>query len=252
MHNQELSDQFDVLYNNISSNQAPGLDEYEKSVFLTKAEKQLVREYFDRSLDRTQQGFDGSIKRQYDFSTLIVDKELKSIAHHWTNEDPMGQDTFNFHGIPFIVPDDYYLPVNEIIRDNQDNIYSVVPLSYDEYQTVLKKPYQFPHKRQAWRIFTNQRGVNKGSTSLLYTGSTAESEVKIECSASYASEGKSMRFSLIQDPSIVDDIPSLRETITEEEQPIIGDEIWSVWQKFHQEVPTVDGYMNLKRVFNYD
>lgn len=34
---QEFSDEFDVLYNNIMSNQAPGLDEYEKSVFLTKA-----------------------------------------------------------------------------------------------------------------------------------------------------------------------------------------------------------------------
>lgn len=34
--NQEFSDEFDVLYNNISSNQAPGLDEYEKSLFLTR------------------------------------------------------------------------------------------------------------------------------------------------------------------------------------------------------------------------
>lgn len=34
---QEFSDEFDVLYNNITSNQAPGLNEYEKSVFLTKA-----------------------------------------------------------------------------------------------------------------------------------------------------------------------------------------------------------------------
>ena len=34
----EFSNEFDVLYNNIMSNQAPGLDEYEKSVFLTKAQ----------------------------------------------------------------------------------------------------------------------------------------------------------------------------------------------------------------------
>jgi hypothetical protein len=37
MTTSEFSNQFDVLYNNITSNQAPGLDEYEKSVFLTKA-----------------------------------------------------------------------------------------------------------------------------------------------------------------------------------------------------------------------
>ena len=36
MTTQEFSNEFDVLYNN-AGNQAPGLDEYEKSVFLTKA-----------------------------------------------------------------------------------------------------------------------------------------------------------------------------------------------------------------------
>ena len=33
MNNTEFSNQFDVFYNNITSNQAPGLNEYEKSVF---------------------------------------------------------------------------------------------------------------------------------------------------------------------------------------------------------------------------
>ena len=29
MTNQEFSNEFDILYNNVTSNQAPGLDEYE-------------------------------------------------------------------------------------------------------------------------------------------------------------------------------------------------------------------------------
>ena len=33
MPNQEYSNEFDVLYNNIMSNQSPGLDAYDKSVF---------------------------------------------------------------------------------------------------------------------------------------------------------------------------------------------------------------------------
>ena len=37
MNHTEFSNEFDVLYNNIMSNAAPGLNEYEKSVFLTKA-----------------------------------------------------------------------------------------------------------------------------------------------------------------------------------------------------------------------
>ena len=35
MTNQEFSNEFDILYNNVVGNQAPGLDTYEKSVFLT-------------------------------------------------------------------------------------------------------------------------------------------------------------------------------------------------------------------------
>lgn len=69
----EFSDQFDVLYNNITSNQAPGLNEYEKSVFLTKAEKEVVKNYFTANSkgNNLGQGFDDSAKRQADFSVLM-------------------------------------------------------------------------------------------------------------------------------------------------------------------------------------
>jgi hypothetical protein len=63
MTTQEFSEQFDVLNDSIVSNLAAGVDEFEKSVFLTKAEKQIVLEHFDVALDRAREGFDGSIKR---------------------------------------------------------------------------------------------------------------------------------------------------------------------------------------------
>jgi hypothetical protein len=37
MNPTEMSNEFDILYNQVNSNQAPGIDEYEKSVFLTKS-----------------------------------------------------------------------------------------------------------------------------------------------------------------------------------------------------------------------
>ena len=43
----EFSNEFDVLYNNIMSNAAPGLNEYEKSVFLTKGQEEIVKNYFN-------------------------------------------------------------------------------------------------------------------------------------------------------------------------------------------------------------
>ena len=46
MTNKEFSYEFDILYNNIMSNQAPGLDDYEKSVFLTKAQEEIIINYY--------------------------------------------------------------------------------------------------------------------------------------------------------------------------------------------------------------
>lgn len=46
MTTQEFSIEFDILYNNLASNAAPPLNEYEKSVFLTKAQSDIVLELY--------------------------------------------------------------------------------------------------------------------------------------------------------------------------------------------------------------
>jgi hypothetical protein len=68
---QEFSNEFDVLYNQVNSNQAPGLDEYEKSVMLTKAEDEIVLMYFNARGNKFMQGMDDAPDKQYGFSTLI-------------------------------------------------------------------------------------------------------------------------------------------------------------------------------------
>ena len=75
---QEFSNEFDVLYNNIMSNQAPGIDEYEKSVFLTKAQSEIIKNYFSPMGNKHQQGFDDSEKRQIDFSQLMRVAQITS------------------------------------------------------------------------------------------------------------------------------------------------------------------------------
>lgn len=67
---EEFSNEFDILYNNVMSNQAPGLDEYEKSVFLTRAQDDIVKRYFTPKGNKDFEGFDSSIKRNMDFSSL--------------------------------------------------------------------------------------------------------------------------------------------------------------------------------------
>lgn len=69
---EEMDNMFDVLYNNITSNQAPGLNAYEKSIFLTKGQDEILKNYFNPKSkgNTTQDGFDANQKRQIDFSML--------------------------------------------------------------------------------------------------------------------------------------------------------------------------------------
>lgn len=157
MTTQEFSDQFDLLWNNISSNQAPGLNEYEKSVFLTKAQSQLVKEFFNARIDGVGGGFDGSQKRQYDFSGLIRTANLYNVNTYANRIS--GFEKLDKRSEVFLMPWNYFLSVNEIIADNRWQ-YSVLPIDYAEYQRLMLKPYNYPVKRAAWRINTDKKNCN--------------------------------------------------------------------------------------------
>jgi hypothetical protein len=148
----EMSNQFDVLFNNVTSNQAPGLNEFEKSVFLTKAQDMLLIEYYNGRVDGVGGGFDGSQKRQYDFSSLIKTVRLSV----YDNSEYAHVDK---RSVLYLFPEDYFLAVNETLADNSYQ-YTVIPLSYDEYSRLMMKPYAFPVKRAVWRLFTGYADVN--------------------------------------------------------------------------------------------
>ena len=83
---EEMDNMFDVLYNNITSNQAPGLNAYEKSVFLTKGQDEILKNYFNPKSkgNNTQEGFDGSVKRQVDFSMLTTVATTSAISYTYS------------------------------------------------------------------------------------------------------------------------------------------------------------------------
>lgn len=80
MTNQEFSDAFDILYSR-EANTNDTIDEYQKSVYLTKAQQQILHEYFETpSGPNSVPGFDGSAKRQIDFSSLTRTKVFSSLT----------------------------------------------------------------------------------------------------------------------------------------------------------------------------
>lgn len=153
MDRKEMSTLFDTLYNNITSNQAPGLNEYEKSVFLTKAQDEIIKNYFNPKGNKYQEGYDATAKRQADFSMLTVQsKESMAKSAAQPHFDPRSYLT-NF-------PADIMFTINETVQIyNSDQtgvvaIRQIMPISFDEYTTLMSKPFKEPLKYQAWRLNT--------------------------------------------------------------------------------------------------
>lgn len=157
---QEFSDQFDVLYNNITSNQAPGLNEYEKSVFLTKAQEEIVKNYFNSKSNPKGDGFDDSPKRQADFANIITFSTLPLVSN---------ANTFDKRSGAFMLPSDLFICLNEQLSDGNTPI-TVMPISYVEYDRLMSKPYKYPPKYQAWRLITKNTTVSGDTCTASYDG----------------------------------------------------------------------------------
>ena len=166
----EMSNEFDVLYNNIMSNQAPGIDEYEKSLFLTKAQDEILKGYFNQRGNKYMQGYDGSEIRQIDFSSIT---RTASLQYQPSVADA---NKFDPRSKVYAFPQDCYIIVNEQVietsnttkvADNQgDSIvtpspqtiytqYTVLPITYTQYATQMSKPYKYPPKHIVWRLITS-------------------------------------------------------------------------------------------------
>lgn len=156
---EEMDNMFDVLYNNITSNQAPGLNAYEKSIFLTKGQDEILKNYFNPKSkgNNTQDGFDGNVKRQVDFSMLTT-VEGTDVSGFST---PLFDTRPNTKSIT--LPSKLMFAINEMVevsRNNKTVLLQVVPIKFDEYSRLMCKPYKRPLKYQAWRL-TNNDVVNK-------------------------------------------------------------------------------------------
>lgn len=171
MTTQEFSNEFDILYNNVMSNQAPGLNEYEKSVFLTKAQDEIVKAYFNPKGNKFQEGYDDSGKRQIDFS-MITKNESPTLVSD--NDDYLGYKvrTFKFPEHPLMILNETI----KVVRNNSDIVLTIVPLSYMELSRLMSKPYKYPIKWQAWRLIGGEDSVEAkiiiGPNDTLNTGNS--------------------------------------------------------------------------------
>ena len=193
---QEFNTNFDLLYNNIASNQAPGLDEYEKSVFLTNAQLELVKNYFNPKGNKYQEGFDQSPKRQLDFST-ITDLMVYNIMDALPNVVKFNEDSIVFpynDNFLFIIQE--LATVTDSVTRTDKNV-NIRGITNVEYMMAMNEPYKYPFKHEGWRIIHTTK------------------DRKLELLLSYGDRLKSYKIRYIKRPTpiILTDLSSLGLTI---------------------------------------
>lgn len=148
MTTSEFSREFDIRFNYVNSNLAYSVNDYEKSVYLTRAQEEILDNYFNPKGNKYQEGFDMSQKRYIDFSSIIKTITLTA--------EKSGMLPYDKKGLLFEISDDVFKVLNDgfsyIDTNNKAVETSIMPLDYDSYQRVKTKPYQNPPTRQSWRM----------------------------------------------------------------------------------------------------
>ena len=157
----EWSLEFDRLYDNISSNKAPGLTEYEKSVFLSRAQESIV-----------QMLYDGTIRDSFE-ETEEVTKSLATLVRQATLTPSSSTQ------LPKICSKSYIfaLPTDLLFRTYESCILtsdtlcgspvevSVVPVTQDEFWRTQRNPFKGAGTRKVLRLAYASNSVAGGTLS---------------------------------------------------------------------------------------
>lgn len=143
MTNPEFSIEFDILYNNISSNKAPGLNEYEKSVFLTKAQEQIVTELYS-GRNTTYNSFEETEEQRRYLHSLITTSSLEES----TDTDDIITSNSSIYKLPENIM--FITYETAVLTDNKE--VTVYPVSQDELSKIIKNPFRGPSNNRVLRL----------------------------------------------------------------------------------------------------
>lgn len=151
MTTQEFYESFNLLYDNIASKGAPGLDEYEISLLLTHAQEELIKNKDNAESNKLNEGFENSDKRRVDLKELIRDYKTTSTV----DLDKKIDTNSKF----YIIPNDVFLIKYEsaLIEDPScgNKKVDVIPKTHDEYNKQKDNPFKKPNNKKVWRLDYN-------------------------------------------------------------------------------------------------
>ena len=151
MNVQELSNLFDTLLqpyitkDNFDKQNTLAFDEYEKSIFLTKAQEQIVLELY-QELEQSEE------VRKY-LSNLIKTDNYAPVGEQ---DETLINNNFKSYKVE-ISNDILFMIYEQCTLSDENNcinnkIVSVVPTRHDDLDKVLKNPFKSPNSRKVIRL----------------------------------------------------------------------------------------------------
>lgn len=154
---EEWSNAFDVLIADYINRNQFGLesplsfDEYEKSIFLTKAQEDIVKGLYTGVI--ASQSFENTEEARRQLDVLVKQQVYNKI----TKKDTGLHDKFNHYS--FELPKDcWYIVFEQVTTVKSDKkcenekILDVYPVTHDDYQKIVKNPFRGPNARRALRL----------------------------------------------------------------------------------------------------
>lgn len=153
MNSSEFYNEFNLEYNNISSNQAPGLTPSEISSYLTNAQYALI--------DLLYKEFENSEEVRRKLANIVVTKQLGKL-----NNINSSNFIYPEYTVAFSIPDKLRYIVHEKLKMSdkaerciRDKFIAVTPTSHDEIDRLIKNPFRFNNNR-AFRLDTSLNNDN--------------------------------------------------------------------------------------------
>ena len=120
---EELSNEFDVIINSYDNSQSLVFNEYEKSIYLTKAQEYIIKDLY--------RNYEGTEELNSYLKTLIKDKT-------YTIEDSTNIELNYPDNFLYILKE--YANINTTCKSN--NRVDVLPITQDEYNEVIENPFR--------------------------------------------------------------------------------------------------------------
>lgn len=155
---EEFSDEFDVLVQAYATDAPLVFDEYEKSVFLTRAQEDVVRGLYDGTL--AGQSIEETEKLRRFLDTLVKTNRGTKITSSQENRLGLTKDSV-FFSLP---PDLWYITYEQVLFDDKKmdcgvgNYALVTPVTQDEFYRLNKNPFRGSNYRRVLRLDVSGQG----------------------------------------------------------------------------------------------